>query len=279
MSLRTLKQAVTYGTAQLIHSDTAQLDTELLLLHVIQQPRTILYTHPHTELNLQQTAQFDELLKRRCQGEPVAYIIGQQGFWDLDLEVSPHTLIPRPDTEALVDWVLENISSPRRILDLGTGTGALALALAKEFPSAQVYGVDLIPESLALAQRNAKRNQVNNVHFMQSEWFSNVTQGPFDLIVSNPPYIDPDDPHLKQGDVRFEPSSALISDDHGMADIRIICQQASAYMCKGGVLVIEHGYDQGETVAECFVDCGWHAVATEKDLALRPRFTHGVHDV
>jgi release factor glutamine methyltransferase len=205
----------------------------------------------------------------------VAYILGEQGFWDLTLNVAPHTLIPRPDTESLIDWVLDQGLQPKRILDLGTGTGAIALALAKEFPEAQVIGVDLIPQAVALANSNKEKNQITNVQFLQSSWFEKVPVDTFDLIVSNPPYIDEADEHLSQGDVRFEPASALIAQNHGLADLQHIAQQAKRYLSAGGCLLMEHGWQQAEFVCEYLQSCGYINTDSGRDLAGKWRFTYG----
>ena len=191
-----IKQALIEGQQFITHSDTAALDAELILLHALNAHRNILFTHPDQLLNAEQTHNYRHLLQRREQGEPVAYILGEQGFWDLMLNVAPHTLIPRADTESLIDWVLEQGLQPKTILDLGTGTGAIALALAKEFPQAHVTGVDLIPQAVELAHSNKIKNKINNAQFLQSSWFENIPKQTFDLIVSNPPYIDECDEHL-----------------------------------------------------------------------------------
>ena len=222
LNLLTIKHALTMGANELKQSDTPELDCELILLHVLNAHRNILFTDPGQLLTIEQQKTFMSLMARRKKGEPVAYIIGSQGFWDLDLKVSPHTLIPRADTESLVEWVLDQGLTPEHILDLGTGTGALALALASELPSAQVIGLDVVEGAVTLAKENQARNRIQNVEFMVSSWFDSIAQNKtFDLIVSNPPYIDAQDVHLSQGDVRFEPESALIADEQGLSLIHI----------------------------------------------------------
>jgi release factor glutamine methyltransferase len=270
-----IKQALLEGQQFITHSDTAALDAELILLHAIKANRNILFTDPDKTLTTEQINIFRELLLRRQKGEPVAYILGEQGFWDLMLNVAPHTLIPRSDTESLIDWVLEQGFQPKQILDLGTGTGAIALALAKEFPSAQVTGVDLIAQAVELAESNKVKNKINNVQFLQSSWFENITTHGFDLIVSNPPYIDELDEHLAQGDVRFEPASALIAQQEGLADLYFIAKEAKSYLAKNGCLLMEHGWQQANAVSECLQQQGYERVGSGKDLAGQWRFTFG----
>lgn len=276
INLLTLKQALTLGANELTESDSPALDCELILLHAIHAHRNILFTEPNTLLDKAQQTAFIQLIERRKQGEPVAYIIGSQGFWDLQLKVAPHTLIPRGDTESIIDWVLESKLQPKRILDLGTGTGALALALAYEFPESQVVAVDLIPEAVELANENKALNKISNVTFKQSNWFEALDGEPvFDLIVSNPPYIDEEDVHLDQGDVRFEPSSALVAKQQGFADLFHIAQQAKKYLSQDGYLVMEHGWQQATGVREKLIELKYKHVATGQDLGSRDRFTYG----
>lgn len=230
-------------------------------------------------LEPEQQAQFDALLARRLAGEPVAYIIGEREFWSLPLKVSPTTLIPRPDTERLVEVALDKTyGQTGSILDLGTGTGAIALALASELPNRQVMGVDLKQEAKELAEYNAAQLNIKNVTFDQGSWFEPIAEGTkFALIVSNPPYIDEKDPHLSQGDVRFEPKSALVADENGLADIRHISDLARQYLEEGGWLAFEHGYDQGEAVREIMSGFGYQQVVTEKDYGGNDRVTLGCY--
>ncbi|BCR25922.1 peptide chain release factor N(5)-glutamine methyltransferase [Aquipseudomonas alcaligenes] len=263
-------------SAELPASPTARLDAELLLAAVLGKPRSYLRTWPEHEPGAEQLAAFAALLERRRMGEPVAYILGHQGFWSLDLEVAPHTLIPRPDTELLVETALQLApATPQRVLDLGTGSGAIALALASERGGWQVIGVDRIAEAVALAERNRLRLKLNNAEFRQSSWFDGLAGEHFDLILSNPPYIAADDRHLGEGDVRFEPLSALVAGVDGLDDIRQIIAQAPRHLQAGGWLLLEHGYDQAEAVRELLAAAGFTAVDSRRDLGGHQRISLG----
>ena len=263
-------------SAELPASPTARLDAELLLASVLGKPRSYLRTWPEHEPGAEQLAAFAALLERRRAGEPVAYILGHQGFWSLDLEVAPHTLIPRPDTELLVETALQLApATPQRVLDLGTGSGAIALALASERGGWQVTGVDRIAEAVALAERNRQRLKLNNAEFRQSSWFDGLAGERFDLILSNPPYIAADDRHLGEGDVRFEPLSALVAGVDGLDDIRQIIAQAPRHLQAGGWLLLEHGYDQAEAVRELLAAAGFTAVDSRRDLGGHQRISLG----
>jgi len=259
-------------------SDSPEVDVDYLLCHVLEKPASYLRTWPEKLLLPAQLEAFNSLLERRLAGEPIAYILGYRAFWDFDLAVSSDTLIPRADTEVLVETALriytDQLSLPKRVLDLGTGTGAIALALAKECPVWSVLGCDLMPGAVELAQHNQARLGVSNVSFIQSSWFD-VIDGDFDLIVSNPPYIDPEDSHLAQGDVRFEPLSALIADDKGMADIRHIATHATSRLHHQGWLMFEHGYDQGEACRSLLMQLGYQQVETVRDYGDNDRVTLG----
>lgn len=220
--------------------------------------------------------QLDAALLRRCHGEPLAYITGRWWFWDLELEVAPCTLIPRPDTELLVEQALELVLPPNaKVLDLGTGTGAIALSLAKARPDWQVTAVDYSDEAVALAKRNCERLGLNNCLVQQSDWFSALTGQQFQLIISNPPYIDADDHNLQQGDVRFEPRSALVAPAHGLADLAIICAKAPQYLTENGWLWLEHGYQQADAVQKLLLEAGFSAVCSRKDYAGQWRISGG----
>ncbi|HAD38526.1 MAG TPA: peptide chain release factor N(5)-glutamine methyltransferase, partial [Plesiomonas shigelloides] len=216
------------------------------------------------------------------QGEPVAYVIGEREFWSLPLRVSPATLIPRPDTERLVEEALNRLPATRtQILDLGTGTGAIALALASERPDCQIIGIDVQPDAAALAASNAERLGINNARFLTGSWFEPlralVPAPRFALIASNPPYIDAKDPHLTQGDVRFEPRSALVADEQGLADIRVIAAQSREFLLPGGWLLVEHGWQQATAVQAIFHAAGYQQVETVQDYGGNDRVTLGCY--
>ena len=264
------------AAADLPDSPSARLDAELLLAHVLGKPRSYLRTWPEHEPSAEQVTAFQALLARRRQGEPVAYLLGRQGFWSLQLIVAPHTLIPRPDTELLVETALQLLpATPLAALDLGTGTGAIALALASERPAWRLTGVDRIDEAVALAERNRAALQLDNASFQPSHWFSALGGQRFALIVSNPPYIRSDDQHLSQGDVRFEPASALVAGRDGLTDLREIIAQAPDHLEHGGWLLLEHGYDQAAAVRELLLARGFAQVESRRDLGGHERISLG----
>jgi release factor glutamine methyltransferase len=260
-----------------VNSDTATLDVELLLAHSLGKDRTYLFTWSDRLVTEKEALTFKVLFSRRLKGEPIAYILERQAFWDLNLKTAEHTLIPRADTETLIEWVLEladSLPDKATVIDLGTGTGAIALSLAHEFSHWDVQGVDLIPQAVELAQYNARLNNLDHVRFFQSSWFDRV-EGRFDLIVSNPPYIDPLDEHLSQGDVRFEPLSALVAENKGLADLELIADQSRHYLLEGGWLLMEHGYDQQQAMQQLLNKLGYQQVSTRIDLGGNPRITGG----
>ncbi len=279
----TVEQWLRLAQTQLDAAGSASpaIDAEVLLLHILDKPRSFLFTWPDKVLSDEQRQALAGAVSRREKGEPVAYITGVREFWSLPLEVSPTTLIPRPDTERLVELALEKVPSTRsHVLDLGTGTGAIALALASERPDCQLIGVDYQIEAVALATRNAQRLSINNATFLQGSWFEPLSSDQasakkFAVIVSNPPYIDPTDEHLAQGDVRFEPITALVADNKGMADIEHIAAHARQYLEADGWLLFEHGYDQGAVAQQCLHALGYDAVRTEQDYAGHDRVTLG----
>ena len=275
-----------------LDSDSSRFDVELLLCHVLDRSRAYLMAHGEEALSSDQQMLFEELFNRRQKGEPIAYILGHQPFWSLDLLVNPSTLIPRPDTEKLVEVALGLFGQQkRRVLDLGTGTGAIALALASERPQWELIGADKQDEAVQLAKANGRRLGFQNVSFLCSDWFQYVGKrierhnpstdtntddaDKFDLIVCNPPYIDPKDPHLTQGDVRFEPRSALVSDISGTADLQYLIDQSKHYLLPGGYLLLEHGYQQGDWVNRAMHQAGYQDVQTHSDLSGHPRVTGG----
>ena len=262
---------------QLAQSPTARLDAELLLCHVLEKSRTWLLAWSDENVPEANRQQFEQLLQRRTNGEPVAHLTGRRDFWTLELEVSADTLIPRPDTELLVELALEYGSrGPHKVVDLGTGTGAIALALASERPEWQVHAVERNPDTLEVALRNATRNKLERVAFFEGSWFKPLPDNArFQLIVSNPPYIPDTDPHLKQGDVRFEPLQALASGKDGLNDIRQIVSRAPEWLEPDGWLLLEHGYDQGQAVRDIMLEAGFRQVVTRQDLAGHDRVTLG----
>ena len=271
----TLEQAIAAGADLLaLSSESAKLDAQVLLLHILQEPRSYLFTWPEHALSDEQQSQFNVFIQRRLKGEPVAHITGLREFWSLSLEINATTLIPRPDTETLVEQALEiALPATAKVLDLGTGTGAIALALGSEMPSWQITAVDRVSDAVALATRNQQRLAINNVHVKQSNWFSELHGEKFNLIVTNPPYIESSDIHLNQGDVRFEPLSALVADDCGMSDIKQIITQSRDYLSSNGYLLIEHGFEQGEAVRHFFEKMAFVNIKTVKDLGNNDRVT------
>lgn len=263
----TIDTALCAATSQLSHSDSARLDAELLLCAVLGKTRSYLYTWPEKVLSEEERLQYDALMARRATGEPVAHILGTRGFWSLQLQVTADTLIPRPETELLVEAALARLpDSGGRVADLGTGSGAIALAIAVECPACEVVAVERSAAALAVAQENARCNHLVNVSFHQGSWYEPLNGQRFFMILSNPPYICADDPHLQQGDVRFEPITALTSGADGLDDIREIIAGAAEHLLPGGWLLLEHGYDQGATVCALLWAAGFVAVADLADL-------------
>ncbi|MTH46283.1 peptide chain release factor N(5)-glutamine methyltransferase [Intestinirhabdus alba] len=261
---------------QLRDSESPRRDAGILLEYVTGRARTFILAFGETPLTAEELTRLQVLLARRQRGEPVAHLTGVREFWSLPLYVSPATLIPRPDTECLVEQALARMPAGRcRVLDLGTGSGAIALALASERPDSEITAVDRMPDAVALAVRNAERLAMGNVRVLQSDWFSALAGQRFDMIVSNPPYIDENDPHLAQGDVRFEPRSALVADDGGMADIVRIIDRSPQALTPGGFLLLEHGWRQGAAVREAFVQAGYCDVETCRDYGGNERITLG----
>ncbi|KGI76993.1 peptide chain release factor N(5)-glutamine methyltransferase [Oleiagrimonas soli] len=248
-------------------------EAELLLMHALGVDRAWLFAHATDPVDVSTAQAFEALLQRRAQGEPVAYMLGRRGFWNLDLEVTPATLIPRPETERLVELALQRMPEgvPVQVADLGTGSGAIALALASERPQARVTAVDLSMQALQVARRNAVAHDLPQVEFLHGDWYQPLAGRTFDLIVSNPPYIERDDIHVRQGDLRFEPLDALVSGADGLDAIRTLIAGAARHLRDGGWLLFEHGWNQGEAARRLLVDAGFADAFTARDLEARER--------
>ncbi len=257
------------------HSDTPQLDADLLLMHVLQKTRTQLLMD-ESIVEARFIASLDQLITRRINGEPIAYILGSQPFWTMDLIVTPDVLIPRAETECLIEWVLKQLfdANNYQVADLGTGSGAIAIALALEKPHWQIDATDQSAKALLIARQNAKKYNAKNISFFESDWFDALPPKKYDLIISNPPYIAQNDAHLEK--LIFEPISALTSGKTGLDAIENITQQAMHYLQPNGYLVIEHGYDQAEAVFKLFEQAGFYEVKNHCDLSGIPRFVTGM---
>ena len=257
-------------------TDSARRDTEILLCHCLGKSRAWLYTWPEKEVARDCARDFEKLLAQRREGVPVAYLTGEREFWSLQLAVSDATLIPRPETEILVSWVLElALPNAASVLDLGTGSGAIALALASERSHWRVTALDVSQEALQVARGNAVRTRLTSVHFVQSDWYQAVTGQRFNALLANPPYIDGDDPHLALGDVRFEPRSALVSSDSGLEDLGRLVTGAPDQLLDGGWLLLEHGFEQANAVRVMLHDAGFSQVSTRRDMSGQQRITGG----
>lgn len=251
------------------------LENRILLCHATGLTRVQLITRAEQPLGAHETARLDALVARRLAGEPIAYIVGRREFFGLDFEVSDAVLIPRPDTELIVELALERLPPQGRLLDMGTGSGAIAVSIAHNRPDASVTALDVSAAALAVAQRNAANNQAR-VRFLQSDWFGALAAGEtFELIVSNPPYIAAGDAHLSQGDLRFEPSGALTDHADGLSALRTIVAGSPAYLVAGGWLLMEHGYDQAASVRALLEDAGYREVQSWRDLAGIERVSGG----
>ena len=257
-------------------SDSARLDAELLLARTLDVPRSYLFAHPEDRLDTNARERFAEIVGRRIEGLPMAYITGEKEFWSMTLHVSPETLVPRPETEILVDRALMNL--PRRsdasVLDLGTGSGAIALAIARERPLCRVVATDVSAGAVAVAEENARRHGLPNIEFRVGDWIEPVRNERFDIVVSNPPYVASGDSHLDA--LGFEPRTALEAGPDGLRDIRSIAASAGAVLVAGGNMLLEHGAEQADEVQEILGGFGWSAVETFRDLAGLPRVTSAV---
>jgi release factor glutamine methyltransferase len=291
--LEILRQDVSrVGETLELDAATARIEVQSLLQYVLQVPRAYLLAHPEQILDTKQQTAYESILLRRLQGEPIAHILGEREFFGLNFKVTPATLIPRPDTELLVELALQRIPSPGlsatlsrqrerggkvfRVLDLGTGSGAIALSIAHSRPDVAVTAVDASEAALEVARENARCLGAANISFLRSDWFSVLGGQRFDLIVSNPPYVAAGDAHLTQGDVRFEPLSALASGADGLDDIRGIVSRAEAYLELGAWLLLEHGYDQAVRVRDIFQQNGFKEIFSAKDIAGIDRVSGGV---
>ena len=258
-------------------SETPRLDAEILLAAALDRPRSYLHAWPERRPEPEQAARFAAWLERRSSGEPVAYLLGRREFWSLELEVTPDTLIPRPETELLVELALERLPADRpvAVADLGTGSGAIALALAAERPLARIVATDRSPAALTVARHNARRLSMANIEFREGDWCAPLGDERFDLIAGNPPYVAAADPRWQVGELRFEPPAALVSGADGLDALRVIIGQAPDYLKPGGWLLLEHGYDQGETVPALLREHGFDTVNDHRDAAGISRTSSG----
>jgi release factor glutamine methyltransferase len=283
--MATIKQLILDGQAALAEnaddSSAARLDAEILLGVAVKQTRTWLYTWPEHIPSLPEQHLYLELIRRRQDGEPIAYLIGRREFWGLRLKINESVLIPRPETELLVEICLAKLNGLElaRVADLGTGSGAIALALGSEKPMWEITATDKSNDALALASKNAEALGITNVRFLNGDWTAPVSKlqekNAYHAILGNPPYIDENDPHLQQGDVRFEPELALISAENGLSDIRIIIHDCVSLLETGGWLMLEHGYQQADQVRQLFTESGYSEIETLRDLSDNERVTIG----
>lgn len=270
-----ISQAVEYGRSILADLDDAKVDVDSLLCYALQCQKKDIHMWSEMDLTESQQNKFQQLIQQRYTGQPTAYLIGSRGFWTLDLKVTLDTLIPRPDTELLVTLALDKIEANMLVADLGTGTGAVALSIAQERSATEIFAMDLSLSALQVAQQNAIDNNLDNVSFWQGSWLTALADNSINVVVSNPPYIETKDPHLLQGDVRFEPRLALVSGQDGLDDIRQIVKQAKYCLKPSGWLLVEHGYDQAERVQQLFIDAGFSNVSSEQDFGDNDRVVMG----
>lgn len=265
----TIKQALDAAAVELKCSDSPRLDAEIMLAHVLKVERSYLFTHPELELSDDSLQCFQRYVARRAQSEPIAYLVGNKSFWDFELAVNSHVLVPRPETELLVETALELGAADEalRVADLGTGSGAIALALAKECPAWRLLAADISLEALEVARQNAEALNLINVEFVQGSWCEALGTGCYDMIVSNPPYIAPGDPHLIEGGLPFEPKLALQAADAGFAAFKSIADEARQHLRPGGWLLLEHGFEQQVQLKALLLELGYAAVSGHADLA------------
>jgi release factor glutamine methyltransferase len=274
-----LLQQLTLAGSRLQHiTDTPQLDAEVLLCHYLNKSRSYLRAWPEAQLSANDCDAYQQLISQRQQGTPIAYLTGHREFWSREFNVNPNVLIPRADSELLIELCLNRIDTdcPGKLIDLGTGSGILAITLAAERPLCHVTATDISAAALQVATENARQLAISNISFQQSNWFATITNQDFDLILSNPPYIAENDAHLQQGDLRFEPQSALISAEQGLKDIRLLAEQARSHLKNHGHLLIEHGYNQADGVQTLFKTQGYQHIETHRDLSGQPRVTSGI---
>lgn len=270
--------ALKVGTEQLREvSTSARLDAEILLAHCLEKQRSFLYAWPEKTLTSQQRDNFIAVLLKRADLYPIAYIVGYQEFWSLNLKVTPDVLIPRADTELLVEAALEKIINRKspKILELGTGSGAIAMALATERQDCKIIATDVSDKALKVAERNRQTLQLDNIHLMKSDWFKQIPIGKFDLIISNPPYVDPTDAHLKES-IRHEPIGALVSKNNGLHDLTHIADMAQDYLSNNSWLILEHGHDQGGPVSAILEQAAYQQISCLKDLSGNDRISLGL---
>lgn len=276
MKTLSIKSCLEKAIQILANSSSSHLDAEILLAHVLKKNRAFLKAYAETELTEQDTLLFFELLQERAQAKPMAYILSSQDFWSLNFEVNSNVLIPRPETELIVDYVLSHFESTKqlKLLELGTGSGAIAISLAKSKPTWQITATDISVEALALAQQNAKRHACSNISFILSDWYGSLNKEYFDVIISNPPYIAADDPHLEDAVKNYEPKIALIAGDQGMACLKEIISGALSHLNSHGLLILEHGWQQADRVQQLLSEY-FCSIKTLLDLQALPRTTLG----